>query len=114
MQEYTIKPGQLYYHFKRKSEKSVEHGAYLILGLAHDMEDRSKVLVVIKPLYYCEPKNELEEGISYFVRPLELFTDSVDRPEYNYNGSRFTLITDEKILQELQKHLLFSSRYLDA
>lgn len=114
MQEYLVKPGQLYYHFKRKFEKGVEHGAYLVLGLAHDMEDRSKVLVVIKPLYYCEPKNELEEGVSYFVRPLELFFDSIDRPEYNYIGPRFVLITDEVILSQLQKHPLFSSKYLDA
>ena len=114
MQEYTIKPGQLYYHFKRKPEQGVEHGAYLVLGLAHDMEDRSKTLVVIKPLYYCNPRNESEEGISYFVRSLELFTDSVDRPEHNYNGPRFTLITDERIIHQLQAYPLFSSKYLDA
>ncbi len=114
MQEYAIKPGQIYYHFKRKSEKGIEHGAYLILGLAHDMENRTRVLVVIKPLYYCEPRNESEKGISYFVRPLELFIDSVDRPESNYYGPRFTLIKDETVLQELQRHPLFSSKYLDA
>jgi hypothetical protein len=106
-----IKPNQFYYHFKRDPDQGIEHGSYYILGIGKDTEDRSKHYVITKPLYYCNPRQSDEAGVSLLVRPIEYFVGEVDRKEYK--GARFVLITDIKIIKYLQQTDLFRSQYLD-
>jgi hypothetical protein len=105
------RPGQIYYHFKRQPEKGLEHGAYLVLGIAKNTENRSEHFVITKPLYFCEPRQSDESGVSYLVRPIDSFLGSVDRAEYQ--GKRFELVTDEDILTQLRQTFLYTSSYLD-
>lgn len=111
MTEQDIKPGQFYYHFKRNPDMGVEHGAYYCLGLGMNTEDRSEHYVVLKPLYYCDPRKEDEGGISYQVRPIDYFITPIDR-EY-YAGPRFQYISDPAVINQLRETELFSSQYLD-
>src|SRR6478672_6511035 len=109
--EHFPKPNQIYYHFKREAEKGVEHGAYLVLGVGMNTEDRSDLHVILKPLYFCDPRWPDEKGISYQVRPLENFLEQVNKPELNYSGPRFKLIEDEETLAKLRTVFLFSSQF---
>ena len=52
-----------------------------------------------------------EEDVSFQVRPIEFFNGYVNRVEYQ--GPRFTLIEDQRIITELKKTFLFNSTYLD-
>jgi hypothetical protein len=106
------KPGQIYYHFKRQPEKGVEHGAYLVLGVAKNTEDRNEHFVITKPLYFCDPRQTDEADVSYLVRPIDSFLGSVDRAEYS--GKRFVQINDEEILTQLRHTFLYRSSYLDC
>ena len=67
----------MYQHFKG--------GDYEIIAIARDSEDRSRELVVYK---------SLDKGYVW-VRPLEMFLEEVDKPEYNYKGPRFNLIEEK-------------------
>jgi hypothetical protein len=107
----SITPDQLYYHFKRDPDQGLEHGAYLVLGIGKDTEDRSKHYVITKPLYYCNPRHLDERDVSYLCRPIEYFNGEVTRD--NYQGPRFSLITDQKIINYLLQRPLYSSPYLD-
>jgi hypothetical protein len=106
-----IKPQTFYYHFKREPEKGVNHGAYYVLGLGMNTEQRDSHYVILKPLYYCEPGHEDEKGISFQVRPVEFFDSHIDRGYYK--GPRFNLIEDTKVIQELISHPLFKDNYID-
>jgi hypothetical protein len=75
--------GEKYYHFKHNSKLNKLNYCYEIIGIAKHTETREE-LVVYKPLYPCD--------VELFVRPLEMFIEVVDKPEYNYNGPRFRLI----------------------
>lgn len=108
---YLVKPGQFYYHFKRDSSKGIEDHAYIIVGLAMHTEDRNNISVIYKPLYYCDPLKNDEEGISFHSRPYHMFIDQVNKPEYK--GPRFTLITDPDTIDNLSKTPLYSSLYMD-
>jgi hypothetical protein len=108
---YQIKPGEFYYHFKRNASKGLENHAYYILGLAQDTEDRTKINVIYRPLYLCEPRKPDEAGISFHSRPYSMFIESVDRPEYQ--GTRFVKIIDEKVIKCLKALPLFKSKYID-
>jgi hypothetical protein len=111
MEIFSINPGQIYYHFKRDPEKGVEHGSYLVLGLGINTENRNLIYVVTKPLYFCEPRQCDEKGISYLLRPIEFFVDKIYRE--NFKGERFVLITDESVLNEIKSKPLFNSEFLD-
>jgi hypothetical protein len=108
---YQIKPGEFYYHFKRDISKGIENHAYYIFGLAQDTEDRTKINVIYKPLYFCDPRKPDEVGISFHSRPYSMFIESVDRPEYQ--GPRFIKITDEKVIEYLETTPLFTSGFID-
>lgn len=76
--ETEIKRG-IYRHYKGKD--------YLVLGLALDEATKEK-LVVYRALY-----EDQEYGAHMmWVRPLAVFIEDVDLPEYNYKGPRFRLI----------------------
>jgi hypothetical protein len=66
----SLKPG-LYRHFKG--------GEYEVIGVARDSEDHTRELVVYK---------SLKTG-SLWVRPIEMFLEEVDKPEFGYQGPRF-------------------------
>lgn len=74
-------------------------------------ENRSEHYVILKPLYFCDPRKPDEKGISYQVRPLEFFEGDINRPEYT--GKRFTLIEDTVVIEKLKQEFLFSSDYLE-
>jgi|GEM_PF-2715944 len=105
------KPREIYYHFKRQPVLGIEHGAYLILGVAKNTEDRNQHFVVTKPLYFCDPQQNDERDVSFLVRPVEYFYDYVDRP--SFQGKRFELITDDSTLQTLRLSFLYTSSFLD-
>jgi len=67
-----IKPG-IYRHFKGN--------LYEVIGEATHSET-DEVMVVYRKLYPPYTMN---------VRPVEMFTETVDKPEYNHLGPRFTL-----------------------
>lgn len=75
MDQKDIRPG-IYRHFKGKE--------YKVLGVVIHSETREKLVLYLE-LY---PPYELN------VRPIELFTELVDKPEYNYKGPRFTLVKE--------------------
>ncbi len=108
---FLLQPGDYYYHFKRDISKGLENHAYIIIGVGQDTEDRSKYYVAYKPLYYCDPLHEDEKGISFHVRPYEMFVEQVDKPEYQ--GPRFIKITDSTTIEYLQSLPLHNSQFMD-
>lgn len=71
-----VKIGGLYSHFKGDQ--------YRVTDLVHSSEDYNQILVV----YY----NVLEPKEHRAARPLEMFIEEVDKPEYNYRGPRFAYV----------------------
>ena len=108
---YQIKPGEFYRHFKHNPNKGIEDHAYYVLGLTQNTEDRTKISVVYKPLYYCYPRQPDEVGISFHNRPYEMFIEMINKAEYQ--GPRFIKITDENIINQLKKSPLFDSQFID-
>lgn len=70
-----ITPG-IYKHYKGNN--------YEVLGTVTHSETLEK-LVLYKALY---------EPYEMWVRPIEMFSEVVDKPEYNYKGARFQLIEE--------------------
>jgi hypothetical protein len=68
-------PG-VYYHFKHPELH------YALLGIALHTETEEK-LVIYKRLF---------EDFQMFARPLVMFIETVDKPEFNYKGPRFVRI----------------------
>jgi hypothetical protein len=112
MSPFAVQPGQFYYHFKRDANKGLENHAYLIIGVGQDTEDRSKYVVVYKPLYYCEPRKDDETGVSFHVRPYDMFVETVEKPEYT--GPRFICIDDKDVIEYLKNTPLYTSQYMDC
>lgn len=69
-------PG-IYHHFKDPSKH------YEVLGTAFHTETEED-LVLYKPLY--------ETDKEFFVRPVAMFLEEVDKPELGYKGPRFVQI----------------------
>ena len=87
--------GRFYYHFKHNPKVSVNNYAYEVIGLAKHTET-GEITVVYRPLY----ENEWLQGeASLFSRPLAMFIDTVNKPEYT--GPRFRLIEDPDIKLKL-------------
>ena len=76
------KAGEKYYHFKHNPLKGELDYCYKIIGIGKHTESRED-MVIYKPLYQCE--------VEMFVRPLTMFLEIVDKPEFNYVGARFRL-----------------------
>jgi hypothetical protein len=108
---FLVKPGEFYYHFKRDLSRGIENHAYVIIGIGQDTEDRAKYYVAYKPLYFCYPRREDEKGVSFHTRQYDMFIEEVDRPEYK--GPRFIKITEEKTIQYLKNHELYTSQFMD-
>jgi hypothetical protein len=85
-------PGQIYTHYKR-DPKIINDHLYEIIGLGKHTETQ-EILVIYKPLYDLQ---DWLETAHFAVRPLTMFLEEVE-----YQGRvqpRFTLVTDEKILE---------------
>jgi hypothetical protein len=74
--EQEIKPGQLYKHYKGDT--------YKIITLAKDSEIEQMLVV------YERQTDVLHSGWRVWARPLSLFVENVDTPEYK--GPRFEYI----------------------
>jgi hypothetical protein len=109
--QFLVKPGEFFYHFKRDISRGIENHAYVIIGIGQDTEERTKYYVTYKPLYFCDTRHEDEKGVSFHIRPYHMFIEEVNRPEYK--GPRFIKITDEKTIQYLKNHELYTSKFMD-
>jgi hypothetical protein len=94
------KTGDFYYHHKHQAQSGISDYAYQIMGIATHTET-NELMVVYKVLYVSNRPQKFETSI--FVRPLEMFLESVDKPELNYTGPRFNLIIDPQIIDKLGK-----------
>jgi hypothetical protein len=88
------KVGEKYYHFKHNPNLDKLNYCYDIIGIGKNTETRED-MVIYKPLYECDVK--------LFVRPLDMFLEIVDKPEFNYVGPRFRLVTASVENSESQK-----------
>jgi len=70
-----ITPG-IYRHYKGKE--------YKVLGIVLHSETREKMVLYL----------EMYPPYDVNVRPIDLFLEEVDKPEYNYKGPRFKLIKE--------------------
>ncbi len=73
-------PKGIYYHFKDSKK------LYQVIGVAFHTETEEE-MVVYKPLY---------KGAKapLFVRPLPIFLEEVDKPEFSYKGPRFVYVRE--------------------
>lgn len=55
-----------------------------MLGVVTHSETREKLVLYL----------ELYEPYELNVRPIAMFTEEVDKPEYNYKGPRFSLVRE--------------------
>lgn len=97
------KPGNipengLYYHYKHDENKEVNNYAYEVVGIGHHTEEDSTFFVVYRPLYDSEVYTN---GKMFDIRPLEMFMEQVTKEGKTF--PRFTKITDENILKELEE-----------
>ena len=69
----------IYHHFKDSAKE------YEIMGTALHTETE-ELMVLYRPLY--------ETDQEYFVRPLSMFMEHVDKPEIGYRGPRFVFVRD--------------------
>lgn len=93
-----------YYHYKH-TDTDVSNYAYEVLNLAHHTEmkgyedSNEGLLVIYRPLY--DSAFVYQNGKHYDARPYDMFYEDVEK-----DGKmipRFTPITDEKIICELEK-----------
>ena len=70
----------IYYHFKDPTKH------YEVLGIAFHTETEER-MVLYKRLYEADIPE-------FFVRPLEMFMDTVDKPEIGYQGPRFVRVQE--------------------
>lgn len=84
-----------YYHFKHDPKDFFRY-AYEVVGAGRHTETEEYV-VLYRPLY----ESEFLKGVDVSVRPIEMFTDSVERDGKTL--PRFQKITDPEIIKQLQK-----------
>ena len=97
-----------YYHYKHDPEGSVNNYAYEVLNIAHhtEVEDWDEnAFVIYCPIY---ESTVYKAGKHWDARPLKMFMENVENEqgESLLKGGRmkrFTRITDEKVIAELEK-----------
>lgn len=91
--KYPIK-GEYYYHYKHNPDKDILNYAYIIEGIAVHSETE-ELLVVYRPLY---SGNHVEDyNADFNVRPLEMFCEDVDKPDYK--GPRFRKMSGNEVVE---------------
>ncbi len=83
-----------YYHFKHDPNLSINNYAYRLVGIAKNSETE-EVTVIYKPMY----KNKWLSEAELISRPIDIFMDTVNKPEYT--GPRFRFIEDPEIIAKL-------------
>ncbi len=81
--------GQYYYHYKHTNQ-SINNYAYLIICVAKHRETLEN-MVIYQPLYETEA--------NFWTRPANIWFDNIQTE--TYTGSRFILITDQEIINQL-------------
>lgn len=76
--EDKIKPGQLYKHYKGDT--------YKIITLAKHSENQEWLVV------YERLTTIAHNGWAIYARPVNMFLEDVEVPEFNYKGPRFKYI----------------------
>lgn len=97
----TITPG-FYYHYKHDPSGAINNYAYEVLNIAHHTEIdglEESAMVVYQPLYSTAAV--YQEGKHWDVRPLAMFAETVEKNGVTMN--RFTRITDETVLEKLNR-----------
>jgi hypothetical protein len=94
-------PGTLYYHFKHDPKQGIAHHAFRIIGTGTHTETE-ELFVVYESLEKLPHHRAVKNNTDFNIRPLEMFLEHVDKPEYNYSGTRFYPIEDPEILDELR------------
>src|SRR3989338_7306890 len=87
-----------YYHYKHDPSGPVNNYAYEVVGVGHHTENEDMNMVVYRPLY---DSFVYKAGKMFDLRPIYMFMEEVSK-----NGQvfpRFKMITDPKILLELDK-----------
>lgn len=80
----TPQKGELWIHYKHDSQGLENNFSYEIIGLAVHTETED-ILVCYKPLY--ESSFIQEKKVDYFVRPLSMWNDHIEKN--GYSGPRF-------------------------
>jgi hypothetical protein len=88
------KQGEKYYHFKHNPNLDKQNYCYEIIGIGKNTETRED-MKIYKPLYECD--------VELFVRPFDMFLEIVDKPDFDYIGPRFRLVTTSVENSESQK-----------
>jgi hypothetical protein len=85
-----------YVHYKHNPEGELNNYIYEVVGIGRNTEDKT-LTVLYRPMY----KNDWMPPADLQSRPIEMFFDDVQKGEVKI--PRFTLITDPKIVEELEK-----------
>lgn len=92
-----------YYHYKHQPDGPVNNYAYEVMGVGFHTEDDCRpedaVMVVYRPLY--TDAAVYKAGKAFDLRPLKMFMESVTKDGKTF--PRFTKITDEAVLKQLEK-----------
>jgi hypothetical protein len=91
------KQGEIYRHYKSTGS---QHHTYQVIGIAKHSETE-ELMVVYKPI--VRSSWMLNTPADFAVRPLDMFLEIVDKPEFNYVGPRFRLVTASVENSESQK-----------
>jgi hypothetical protein len=92
--EEVPEPGY-YYHYKHDLNGPESEAAYELLGVGWHTES-GEYNVLYRPLY----KGWAYSGRLTYIRPLAMFMDAIDKPEYK--GLRFNKITDTDLTERLK------------
>lgn len=92
-----------YHHYKHDPENLIKNNyTYEVVGVGlhteSDVDSRDAHMVVYRPLY--EMPEAFQQGKFFWLRPLEMFMDDVNKDGKTF--SRFTKITDAKVVAELE------------
>jgi hypothetical protein len=87
-------PG-FYYHYKHDPQGPVNDYAYEVISVGTHTETKEK-LVVYRSLY----KTETQGGSNYWLRPLEMFLETVTKDGNTF--PRFQKVTDPRLITELE------------
>lgn len=85
-----------YYHYKHDPNGLVNNYSYEIMAVGTHTETHDK-LVVYRSLY----KTETQGGENYWLRPLEMFMENVEKDGKVF--PRFQKITDSVTISQLEK-----------
>lgn len=85
-----------YYHYKHDPKGEVNNYAYEVVGFSRDTENKSFSVLYV-PIY----ENDWFAPADFQARPLEIFMENITKD--GKNMPRFSKITDEKIIEELER-----------